>query len=48
MTTLHQLYADQGQSPRLDNLIRHHLRRGELEPIDVPPPPWRRTEGRPR
>jgi transaldolase len=30
MTKLHQLYADQGQSPWLDNLTRAHLRRGEL------------------
>lgn len=30
MTKLHQLYADEGQSPWLDNLTRGHLRLGEL------------------
>jgi transaldolase len=30
VTKLHHLYADQGQSPWLDNLTRGHLRGGEL------------------
>jgi hypothetical protein len=32
VTRLQQLFADQGQSPWLDNLKRSHLRDGRLDP----------------